>query len=1077
MQQFILLLILLFSSLYTAEAQPSDPNARAHLAHSLHQVDSLLNAEKYKDAFLLADTLLVQAKTMAGNATLDTLYSRTLHTRGRIMFFNGKYESAIKCHEECLALNRQLYGLESGRCAISLTNLGICWYELKKFEKAIDLHQQALAIYQRLNNPWLPAIADCWNNIANAQAGDGQDEIALKSYDKALRIRYHNEGRYSPGIASIYQNAAGCYIALNQVDEAIKGYEAALEIYNKNPKAKPVSVANAWYNLGLCNQFVGKLEYAQHCIEQSLALRQANLTADHPLILVSLRGLGLTYRKMGDFDRASYYFNGVLEARRRTLKPGDAALTNSLNDAYIAAKQSNDMERAERLSRETIAMEKATGKPDSLRMGRFLSNYGNFLRETDRPDTALVVLQQGFDFYPKNKTSESGIATCYAAIGECYLVMGQLEQADSLIQLALKIQNAPVKKTVSELALSIRQLAQCRIRQGQYAVADSLLGTIFILLELDASDTIHWGNVKAPLELANTLILRAHLHQQWALDGHRAGGHVAALYWGETALSFLSVWETKLAASSSRRDTRALAREAREVCAAAAFKLKTVDPANRETWLQRAFEHIEAAHNTQLHDALLESRGRQVPGKSDPKEERANQLRLQISNSEKQIYLLGQMGINESNDTLMDVQARLFEQKKELDQLQLNNPLLRAAVLPGIRISDLQNTVLRSGQTMLEYLVADSSILIFWANARGHDILELPRDFDLGKSVQQLRQGITAYHTLPLEDPRRSDPVYFDHTISDYITAAVLLYEKLLQPVELNIGKDTDLLIVPDGILHLVPFKALLYARPENSADFGDYPFVALKQHIGTAFSAVLQQEMCLPRPKSDMPAGPALILAPFYTGDPVTLSQKMSVKNNTRSRLDSLPFSGPEAYAVRRALGEGKVLYGGAASLDTFWRYAPNSNVLHFSTHAAADGRFGQYCFIIFAKNGPDHVRLYVRDIYNLHLRADLVTLSTCESALGELQPGEGLIGLTRAFAFAGAKSIVSSLWQVNDASTEELMVSFYINMTRKKMFKDQSLGTATRVYLKDSTLSNELKHPFFWAAFNVLGNQSALK
>jgi CHAT domain-containing protein len=121
--------------------------------------------------------------------------------------------------------------------------------------------------------------------------------------------------------------------------------------------------------------------------------------------------------------------------------------------------------------------------------------------------------------------------------------------------------------------------------------------------------------------------------------------------------------------------------------------------------------------------------------------------------------------------------------------------------------------------------------------------------------------------------------------------------------------------------------------------------------------------------------------------------------------------------------------------------------------------------------------VRLYVRDIYNLHLRADLVTLSTCESALGELQPGEGLIGLTRAFAFAGAKSIVSSLWQVNDASTEELMVSFYINMTRKKMFKDQSLGTATRVYLKDSTLSNELKHPFFWAAFNVLGNQSALK
>jgi CHAT domain-containing protein/Tfp pilus assembly protein PilF len=1071
------LLIFSLSFCPAGNAQTTDPNARARLARSLSDVDSILKTEKYKDVSLMADTLLVQVKALVGEATLDTLYAQTLHTCGRILYYNGKYDLAIARHEECLLIREQMHGKESLPAAISLSNIGICWYEQKKYLKAIEYQQKALLIYQKQKKPWLPALADCWNNLANAQADNGQNEIALESYDNALRIRAYNEGANSLGVASIYQNAAGCYISLNDIAGAIREYQAALGIYREKTKVRPISEAHAWHNLGLCCTFTGDLDYALYCNEQALALRKQNLSADHPQILISLRGLGNTYRRMGDFDRANNYFNTVLESRRKTLKLGDPQLSNSISDVSIAARQSRDWARAEKLALEVIEIERAKPEIDSLATARFISNYGNLLLEMKGPDTALVLYRQAFYWYPKNKTAETGIANCYTVLGECYLQKKDFILADSFIRLAYDILNSPVKKNVAELAASIHQLATIKMLQGQYALSDSLLSNIFTLLEIEAVDTVHWGKVRAPLQLAHALITRARLHHQWAIAEADLQGHHNALYWGGTALSFISNWETKLALSSSKNDTRKIAREAREVCTDAAYYLKRLDPNNREKWLQSAFWHIESAHNSQLRDALIESRTRQVTDLPDPEKERMYQLKLQIVNLEKQIYLFRQSAMNESNDSLLNAVLQLHEKKQALDQLKLESVLPASSKHQAVLPSEVQAKLLRPKQALLEYMVtADSNIYIFWANSSGHDLVKVRLDFDLNKSVEQLRQGITGLHTLSLDDARQRDTSYINSTLHDYIEAACLLKAKIVNPVEEFIKNEIDWLIVPDGILQLVPFNVLLHAPPKFIEDFGSYQFLALDKNIGQAFSVVLQQEMCLTRQKGAEPSNPALILAPFYTGDPAVLT-KGSTINKNRFNSDPLPFSGPEAYSVSNQLGNGRVLYGKDATLEVFCKHAPDTRILHLSTHAAANGRFGQYCFIAFAKKGEAYERLYVSDIFRLKIKADLVTLSACESALGELHPGEGLLGLTYVFAQVGAKSIVSSFWQVNDASTSDLMASFYENMTRGGMTKDRALGTTTRAYLEDLGRSNESKHPFFWAAFNVIGDQSPLK
>ncbi len=139
-----------------------------------------------------------------------------------------------------------------------------------------------------------------------------------------------------------------------------------------------------------------------------------------------------------------------------------------------------------------------------------------------------------------------------------------------------------------------------------------------------------------------------------------------------------------------------------------------------------------------------------------------------------------------------------------------------------------------------------------------------------------------------------------------------------------------------------------------------------------------------------------------------------------------------------------------------------------------------GDYSYLAFAevKDSIENELLYVRDLYNLQLNADLVVLSACETAQGELQRGEGIISLARAFAYAGAKSIVTTLWVVDDAASKDLMKEFYLQLRKgkaKKNTKDAALQAA-KLKLVDGKDAVR-KHPFFWAGFIAVGDMSAIK
>ncbi|HRI58597.1 MAG TPA: CHAT domain-containing protein [Saprospiraceae bacterium] len=379
--------------------------------------------------------------------------------------------------------------------------------------------------------------------------------------------------------------------------------------------------------------------------------------------------------------------------------------------------------------------------------------------------------------------------------------------------------------------------------------------------------------------------------------------------------------------------------------------------------------------------------------------------------------------------------------------------------------SELQEKIILPGQAILEYFVTDSSVMLVTITKDTLSYVEIKKDFPLDQWVEEFRHNLTAFHT----DPGQANN--YDSLAAAYTALAYRLYEKLLSPIAASLPK--HLIIVPDGALSFLPFEALLTALTAVPTRWQDHAYLLKKHSISYALSATMLREMTV-HPHLHEPTVPFYGFAPRYDGD-TTLLANLFAGADLRKDLQPLPHSGEEVYKAAKLMG-GKYLTGKAASEANFRAKAPEARILHLATHARANAKTGDYSFLVFAdqKDSAENEILYARDIYNLQLNADLVVLSACETGLGELQSSEGVISLARAFAYAGAKSIVTSLWSVSDSKTKDLMIDFYKNL-RKGMLKDDALRQAKLDFLKRNR--GQAAHPFYWAGFVGIGNMEKVK
>ena len=351
-------------------------------------------------------------------------------------------------------------------------------------------------------------------------------------------------------------------------------------------------------------------------------------------------------------------------------------------------------------------------------------------------------------------------------------------------------------------------------------------------------------------------------------------------------------------------------------------------------------------------------------------------------------------------------------------------------------IGDLQSR-LDNSTAVISYFTDDkrNQLYIFVITKNRYKVVSRPVSADLNRNVTGLRNGL-----------------YFN-TEAVYKKAAELLSKDLIPkgiPAHIK-----DLVIIPTGRLSIIPFETLFTSKLKTQQK--SIPYLVNRFSIRYEFSASLILQKTNQPPTADL----SILLCA-----PVSFSPEQQLNDLPGTELEVHEISG--LFATRNLKNESFLRENANENLTKSGRLK-DFKYLHFATHGVVDEKSPELSRIFLNSSSPtEDGSLFTGEIYNLEINADLVTLSACQTGLGKISKGEGVIGLSRALAYAGAKNIIVSFWSVADQSTAELMAQFYKGMLEDKGHHyGKSLQKAKLELMK----SEKFKSPYYWAPFVLIG------
>jgi len=361
--------------------------------------------------------------------------------------------------------------------------------------------------------------------------------------------------------------------------------------------------------------------------------------------------------------------------------------------------------------------------------------------------------------------------------------------------------------------------------------------------------------------------------------------------------------------------------------------------------------------------------------------------------------------------------------------------------LPSIK--DLQQKTLEDNDVFIQFYFGAHAICRQIIAENDATVKSISYDHDFEENLALWLQDV--------KDPKSS--------MSSIRQGGSLIYETLF--AESNIPSEANLIIVNDGFSHYIPFEALCIDNKD-----GTFQFLVERHAIGYALSASHYfRSRNFEKDRSKIFYG----FAPEYNSEKVVDNELLTVRS----------FGNIE-YNLEGALNEvrdikdivGGYNYTGLDVTESHFKQVANGlDIIHLACHGRISDEFPSQSAIIF--NQQDSLNdgvLTAAEIYKLNLPNSMAVLSACETGQGPLKRGEGLLSLSRAFAFAGAQTTVYSLWKIPDQSTSGIMVNFYENL-KNGSTKHKSIQNAKLSYINDTRIEKQ-KHPYFWAGLSVQGN-----
>ena len=438
--------------------------------------------------------------------------------------------------------------------------------------------------------------------------------------------------------------------------------------------------------------------------------------------------------------------------------------------------------------------------------------------------------------------------------------------------------------------------------------------------------------------------------------------------------------------------------------------------------------------------------------------------RINDENKLKRLYELDWMissGVYSGLDSLKKEYARLK------NKLIKENPGIEKYL--GFKrkrtLSEIQNN-LDSTENFVSYFITDYFTQIFHVSKSGfHSIrVDVSRDY-----IDKLIKGISPFY----KTGKQKEEIFFNQDLFSFnAEAANKLYNILVKPVSEKLGKNTKIIfsLPPDMLKIPMEFLVTNYKPQESPYNYDKLEFLVNSYSISYAPSGntlITLRERSSSLNKTNLLIGNSKIENKnfIYSIRGSLLENKETLRD---INLESLEFSGKEIEEINSYLGNTEIFMQDNATEYNFKKFASSSKIIHLSTHSFL---YKNQPLIVFSKGGGKEDGLLERgEILQLKLSADMVVLSSCKSGLGEIDKSEGVLGMQKSFIDAGAKSVVVSLWDVNDRYTAILMKYFY-KYLNEGFDKSVALKLAKNEFIK-----NDSPNPYYWAAFVLTGNTSKI-
>jgi CHAT domain-containing protein/Tfp pilus assembly protein PilF len=1012
----------------------------------------LLTVRPRKDAALGSYRLGVDEWRTAEPKDESAVAAEKLMAEGQLLYGQGTAESrrkAIQKYEESLPLWRAASDIRGE--AEALSSIGDVYEDLGDNRKALELCEKALLLWRSVGDLSGEANALDQVGIAYWQLNDYQK--ALEAINRVLSLCRTIGLRR--GEAEALNDIAVVYSSLSEYQKALEHYGQSLSL--KREIGDRVGEARTLNNMGVAYVSLDEYQKALECYDRALPLRRS--TGDRRGESYTLSNIGTVYSALGEYQKALEYEDQALRLGREV---GDRGIeANALND-----------------------------------LGKLYDALGDYQKALERYSEALILTQAMSD--------RRGEANILSDTGSVYQKLSEYKKASDLYNQALSIRRA-----IGFLAGEAHSLSNL-------GLVSSALGDSQKALEYYGQGLTLHRAVRNRKGEAMTLFGIARVERD-------RGNLVEARVRMEAALEIIESLRTKVSAQELRASFLASVRELYD------FQIDLLARLDeRQHSAGHAAEALmisERSRARSLLETLSEARADIRQGVPAELLERERSFQQQINGKAGRLTrLLGGVHTDEqASGAQKELDSILTDYQQLETQIRTASPRYAALTQPQpLTLEEIQKQVLDPDTLLLEYSLGEERSYLWAVSPTSITSYALPKRAEIEAAARRVYRLVTA-PTQAVEAPTRRRALTAKAE-AEYAEAAADLSRILLSPVASQLGTKR-LLIVSEGALQYTPFGALPAPREPRRGDGvmgrrGDdkpassfhrvAPFpgrpveslpLLLEHEVVTAPSAsvlaVLRRERAgrQPAPKSI-----AVLADPVFSSDdprisrghtrahpaPATQSSgrtsepvratdiERSAKESGLDGFVRLRFSRQEAEAIAEFAPEQKRLTAldFIASRETAESADLSQyRIVHFATHGLLNSQRPELSGIVLSlvdeSGRAQDGFLRLHEIYNLRLNADLVVLSACQTALGKEVRGEGLIGLTRGFMYAGAPRVVASLWRVDDRATAELMRRFYQGMLKEGLRPAAALRAAQVSMLKEKRWSD----PHYWAAFTLQG------